>query len=320
MLKQKLCRVCDRPLSEGRGKSKEHVIPNWMQQRFNLENKSLTYTPLESMDIPVSMQLTPPAPHHPQRQHNFGSLQVGSVCKNCNDGWMSDIETAAKDELIELIEGGKIINRSLAVARWALKTAYTFTIATDPPCGRVPQRHIQHLKDQTDLPAGVRIFARVDDESEWWFSSSSTFMVEIQQPAPDFAIGIAKRHFYNSYRYFLRLGGLTLLVQYWPSSVDLMGYNADLLMPVASNGGVYPFQDDDFEGFPHPHQIYDLVIRSTKCHLSLEKRQPWELCLCGSGITSGSCVLLKHPKDTAGNWGILDHYPADSYEIAFRKM
>ncbi len=50
LAREKVCRVCDLPLSQGRGKSKEHVIPNWMQQHFGLKKQRIAYTPLESLD------------------------------------------------------------------------------------------------------------------------------------------------------------------------------------------------------------------------------------------------------------------------------
>jgi len=300
--KEKVCRVCDRPLSQGRGKSKEHVIPNWMQQHFGLEKERIAYTPLESLEIPLSMQLTPPAAHHPQRQHNLGSFLVGSVCKDCNDGWMGDIESAAKDSLISLIEGSEPIIPSNAVARWAAKTAYTFTIANNPPIGRVPQRHMLNLKNGSEIPPGVRVFARLDSEADWWFSSATTFLVQAREPVPAIAPTIIQRHFQNSYRYFFRLGRLTLLVQFWPSLVDPVEYHSDLLHLIGSNGATGPFADD-FPGFPEPGLNYDLAIRSTACWLSFNRRPLGDLCACGSGLLAMICEMQDHPANPAGNWG-----------------
>jgi len=302
--KEKVCRICDRPLSQGRGKSKEHVIPNWMQQYFGIEKKKISYTPVESLDIPISMQLTPPAAHHPQRQHNLGSFLVGSVCKDCNDGWMSDIESAAKESLISLIEGSGPITPSNAIARWAVKTAYTFTIANDPPIGRVPQRHMFNIKSGSELPPGVRVFARIDNKPEWWFSSAATFLVQAREPVPAIAPTIIQRHFQNSYRYFFRLGKLTLLVQFWPSLVDAVEYHSDLLQLIGSNGATGPFTDD-LSGFPEPGLNYDLAIRSTTCWLSFARRPLGDLCDCGSGLVPAICTLQGHPKNPAGNRGWL---------------
>lgn len=297
----KICRVCDNPVSAGRGKSKEHVIPNWMQKHFQLDRETIAYTPLESLDLGVSMQLTPPASHHPQRKHNFGSFLVGSVCKNCNDGWMSYIEVAAKQELIELIEGRKAVSQSLAVARWAAKTAFTFTISTDPPIGRVPQRHMLHLKRDPGLPIGVRVFGRVDDNLEWWFSSAATYQTLSDLSKGEIPASVHQRHIRNSYRYFFRLGKLTLLVQYWPSHNDAVDYDPTLLQLIGANGKVGQFHDD-FE-FPVPGLNYDLAIRSTRSWLNYERRPLGDLCACGSGLLATICTMQGHPDNPAGNWG-----------------
>ena len=300
----RICRVCNCLLSEGRGKSNEHIIPKWMQEHYGLKKRKIAYTPLESLDLPVSMQLTPPAKRHPQRHHNFGKLLLGSVCKKCNDGWMSQIESAAKNELIELIDGKDINENSLSVARWAIKTAYIMTAATDPPVGRVPQRHMFHLKRNADIPKGVTVFYRIDEESEWWFSSSMTFVTEVEEPAPNNSEIIVRRHLGNAYRYFFRLGRLTLVVHYWPNSIERVGYQSSLLKPIASSGQLYEF-DDDFPGFPVPGLIYDLAIRSTKVSVSFHNRSNSDLCFCGSGLITQVCILKDHPADTAGNWGLL---------------
>jgi len=196
------CRVCDRPLSAGGGKSREHVIPNWMQKHFGLTGRRISYSPMESSDIPRSMQLTPFAPEHLQRSHNYGSMLLGAVCKNCNNGWMSDIEGKAKADLISLIDGSLASNAPDAVAHWALKTAYVFTVATDPPVGRVPQRHMLHLKQGSGLPPGVAVFFRTDSEPEWWFSSSTTFVVEADEVSAARMQNFGLRHYRNAYRYF----------------------------------------------------------------------------------------------------------------------
>ena len=298
---KRTCRVCNRPISQGRGKSKEHVIPNWMQKHFALGKRKISYTPLESLDIPISMQLTEPTPH-PRRHHNFGSLLVGTVCKSCNDGWMSDIETAAKKDLIGLIEGSRCVAQSVSIARWAVKTAYTFTIATDPPIGRVPQHHMLALKTEKGIPEGVRVFARQDHDAEWWFSSATTYQILKYKPVPASFSGLVERHTRNSYRYFLRLGRLTLLVQFWPSLVDAVEYNTDLLSMVYTNGNCEPFTEKLPE-FPEPGLNYDLAIRGTRCWLSCERRPLGDLCACGSGLNALICTYRGHPFSPAGNWG-----------------
>jgi len=276
-------RACGRPLSAGGGKSREHVIPDWMQRHFDLGKRRISYTPTESSDIAASMQLTPGAPDHLRRSHNYGSMLLGAVCKKCNNGWMSNIEGLAKTDLISLISGTPDTIAPYAVARSALKTAYIFTVATDPPVGRVPQRHMLHLRDAAGLPAGVSVFFRVDPEPEWWFSSSVTFVVEAGEVTATRMRDVGMRHYRNAYRYIFRLGRLTLMVHYWPSSVDPVGYDDRLIHPLATGVPLHVW-DDSHPSFDEDHILHDLAIRSTVCRVSSRVRSHSDLCWCGSGL------------------------------------
>lgn len=301
---EKLCRVCDEPLSAGGGNSREHVIPDWMQKHFGLEKRKISYTPMESSEIATSLQLTPSAPDHRRRSHNYGSMLLGAVCRKCNNGWMSSIEGEAKADLISRIEGSASLGRSEAVARWALKTAYVLTVATDPPVGRVPQRHMLHLKSNSGLSPGVTVFFRVDPASEWWFSSSVTFFVETASSMTD-GEALLMRHYRNAYRYFFRLGHLSLMVHFWPNSVDPVGYNERLIRPLWTGVPLHVW-DDGHPGLGAENLLHDLAIRSTVCRLNSGPRAPGDLCACGSGLLTSICRLLDHPADTVGNWGAVD--------------
>ena len=122
---------------------------------------------------------------------------------------------------------------------------------------------------------------------------------------PEYAQAIAQLHTRNSYRYFFRLGRLTLLVQFWPSLIDPVEYNSDLISLVCSNGESEAFIED-FEAFPEPGLNYDLAIRSTRCWLSFDRRPSGDLCACGSGLNAFICTTASHPQNPAGNWGWLE--------------
>ena len=109
-----------------------------------------------------------------------------------------NIEGEAKADLISLIDGALVSNAPDAVAHWALKTAYVFTVATDPPVGRVPQRHMVHLKQRSGLPPGVAVFFRTDSEPEWWFSSSTRFVVEADEVSAAEMQNFGLRHCRNA--------------------------------------------------------------------------------------------------------------------------
>lgn len=299
------CRVCDRPFGQDNRKSREHVIPDWLQREFGLTKQNIAYTPLESLAIPASMQLTGVGPSTPQRSHNFGTLLLGAVCTRCNNGWMSQLEEDARPDLINLITGNvEQIQSRRAVARWALKTSFTLATATDAPVGRVPQRHMMHLKIRPDLPVGVNVFYRMDDRSEWWFSSSTTFNLEVEEPYPPNVSARVRRYQRNGYRHFFRLGKLTLLCEFWPDSTAVAYFQSDLVAPLDTTNRTVPL-DDGFGGTSTSHLNHDLASRSTRYRMRLGPRSDSDLCICGSGLLSTICHQKGHPADTAGNWGWL---------------
>lgn len=248
------------------------------------------------------MQLTPGAPEKLCRSHNFDSLVLGRVCKDCNDGWMGKVETAAKVDLTGLIEGCISLDRPLALARWALKTSYTLCRATDAPVGRVPPRHMHFLRTESGLPRGVSVFYRLDSQDEWWFSSATTFHAGFESKDLAYSRVIAERHQRNGFRYFFRLGRLTLLCEFWPDDSAHIEFQPDLLKPVFSERITRPV-DDGYPGFGE--SVYDLLFRGTRYWIGQAGAQDRSFCQCGSGLVSPVCRLAEHPENTAGNWGWL---------------
>jgi len=154
---KKLCLLCDNPLSvEGgiRRKSKEHVFPSWALEKFNLENKPIRFSRLEAMQDERSLHISQQSEF---RAFDLDSFLLGSVCKHCNNGWMSRLEGLTKPALSNLIEEQHTAAApDLALAKWALKTAYVLSAYLDPPIGRIPRSHGHSLVgDQLQLPKGV---------------------------------------------------------------------------------------------------------------------------------------------------------------------
>ncbi len=97
--------------------SREHVWPEWVR-------------PYLSPEEPGTHTRTVIRAGEPEQQRTYSSgpasITVRSVCASCNNGWMSDLEVAAKPHVLRMILGKPT---SLAggvrdtVARWAVKTA-----------------------------------------------------------------------------------------------------------------------------------------------------------------------------------------------------
>jgi hypothetical protein len=90
------------------------------------------------------------------------SLTVRRVCRRCNNGWMHDLEVAAKPLLATLISGRV---RTLApgdqriLATWGAKTAMAYDLAQRVPT--VPFENRSWLRERGQLPpATVMLLAR----------------------------------------------------------------------------------------------------------------------------------------------------------------
>jgi hypothetical protein len=63
------------------------------------------------------------------RTHDLNNFTFKSICRDCNNTWMSRLESEAKPLLLPLIEGmlagGALsIDERRLLARWAFKTAF----------------------------------------------------------------------------------------------------------------------------------------------------------------------------------------------------
>jgi hypothetical protein len=80
--------------------------------------------------------------------------QVSAVCAECNNGWMSDIEAAARPILWPLIhaQGRRLdSDEQRVLARWALLKACVFG-ELHPQEQVVPEAHCRHLYERGDPP------------------------------------------------------------------------------------------------------------------------------------------------------------------------
>jgi hypothetical protein len=100
--------------------TREHLWPDWLRRELGAVGRSAHRLEqdedgLETRDVAFE---TPPF-----------TQQVRAVCAPCNNGWMSELEAAAKPILLPLIEGrGGVLDCSeqRIVATWALLKACVF--------------------------------------------------------------------------------------------------------------------------------------------------------------------------------------------------
>ncbi len=142
--------------SGGATLSKEHVTPKWLLEHLELPEDDLLFQG-------VASSATDDLTRSPRIHSTFNFVQ-GHVCRTCNNGWMSRLESTAKGIVTPLIDQ----DRSLAslstqeleiLVKWGVKTAYLTSLTSllnQPP----PSEHIEALTGDGGRPAsGVGVFA-----------------------------------------------------------------------------------------------------------------------------------------------------------------
>ena len=145
------CIFCDNPLTGVR--AREHVIPKWLMEYLGLGEEQLYLAVAQSADDVVLES----------RHHNAERFVEGRVCEDCNNRWMSALETEAMPILKPLMDGTlpllRISNAERAiVAKWATKTAYVISHAT--PLKKTPDpSQLRYMKENKGaVPPRVEVF------------------------------------------------------------------------------------------------------------------------------------------------------------------
>ncbi len=135
------CLFCGRTWKPGVvSKSDEHVLGQWIRR---LEENH----PAEQRSYRVGFELDEDAKElieaQPQvvfRKTALLTLKTREVCEDCNKGWMSDLEEAAKPIILQLARSAKAgiaiaLSREAArkLAIWAQKTALTYELTSNGP-------------------------------------------------------------------------------------------------------------------------------------------------------------------------------------------
>lgn len=132
----------------------EHVWPHWAAELFVNDDTFTYYRHF------VGAGYEPEAPSS-WLQKPF-DWKVRAVCKPCNNGWMSDLETAAKDTLFGSAFSGH--DRELPVgvqptlAAWAIKTAMIVECTNVPSRRGIPRVEYEHLWEHRVPSANARIW------------------------------------------------------------------------------------------------------------------------------------------------------------------
>src|SRR5215472_8026725 len=203
------CIFCDNPLTGVR--AKEHVSPQWLMEYLEITDDKLYSAVAKSKDDTILKD----------RQVNAGSFVEGRICETCNNGWMSNLETATMELLKPLIEGTVNLlsisdDERTTLAKWATKTGYVISHAA--PLEKTPDpSHMHYMKDNAGaVPPRVEVFGqqwvatadfRQIQRNQWRRLSNKPQ----EQPAPPV----------GSYKIAFQFRCLMLLIAHWadPKSI-----------------------------------------------------------------------------------------------------
>lgn len=197
------CVFCHAPITKATA-SREDTVPKWLQSYLGIATSSVEPT----LTTPSGEQLA-------QRVHPVDQLLTGRVCKECNNGWMSDLENAAKPVIADLISGEGRLQALVradrqVLSRWAVKTAFMLDAGGLEP--RVSQLQVEQLfAADSHVPPNVQVFGYQHKSNRPWYYVSGAWWnhAPLDQTAK---IKVER----DSYKIALQFGDLILVVVYWP--------------------------------------------------------------------------------------------------------
>lgn len=124
--------------------------PDWLLKHLNFHSMDLSGTHYALSGKTVS-----------GRQQNVQSALFGKVCRECNGGWMSQLESKVIPIIKALLETPRSKSslsqeEASVLAVWAFKTAIIRNAATNYR-QIVPSAHFRHLYEHRSIPEGIYV-------------------------------------------------------------------------------------------------------------------------------------------------------------------
>lgn len=183
------------------GKSDEHIIARWLLEHLGIGTTTITpgHLNVRSGDIIQT------------RHHTLNNFVGGSVCRDCNSGWMSELESQAKPILQTLIANPHRLSKlrkaeRRIVARWTFKTAAIFNRSSSygnpaiSPSHPVPDPQLRVLKDggipdEVAVVAGACTCERPFDffQGDNWGAPEDSFPLQPEDQQDSYKIGLSFR-------------------------------------------------------------------------------------------------------------------------------
>ncbi len=155
------CLFCQREfdLAQNRERTREHVFADWM-------------TPYLRSSLGPGTQARWEASRDGESQHSYSALPaqqvVQGVCRDCNNGWLSDIQVAAKPHLLPALQStrsrrfGESAQEAMSV--WAYRAMLVAGVKGEI---QIPISYLHGFYKSRELPGSTRIWAFATPEREF---------------------------------------------------------------------------------------------------------------------------------------------------------
>lgn len=139
--------------------SREHVFAQWLLEALDVRKKQMGMEHYTFFGMKLG-----------ERPLSLGSLINGLVCRGCNNGWMSRLESSVKPILLGVIRNAdtretihKFFENNELVSKWAFKTAIMLNYASNYR-NIVPRRHFRYLYNHDRIPENVYVLIGFTDD------------------------------------------------------------------------------------------------------------------------------------------------------------
>lgn len=161
---QRKCIFCG-----GTGMAGEHIYPEWIHLYLDGSRpagRTLTaITPLLQNDGQIGLGVR----SRLRKNERTRSTKIKVVCKTCNNGWMSALETSAREHLIPLLLNSQHVitpEAQQTVATWATLKFMVIDADWAPQNAMLPSDYLAFGKAR-EIPAGLQIWIAPMNAPGW---------------------------------------------------------------------------------------------------------------------------------------------------------
>lgn len=203
----------------GQRRAKEHIFPQHLIRNLPVLQSVFRHSPFRTVEGDFSGGQVTAAPAERELSHK--RFTAGTVCKSCNNGWMSGLEGEVVPFIYSLVNGARQLSslspdERSSLGIWSLKTAIVLSNSVGSPLFKTPPEHAADLfrSQPMELPDGVAVFGHIGATHRALWSLCPTWVVESRSGAGPSSF---QDDYQAAYKIYIQLGNLMLLVSWWPS-------------------------------------------------------------------------------------------------------